>query len=269
MTSSKPPEKVSIGLIGGTGAYDPKDITDVKEYTIKTPFGAPSDKVTIGTFKGRQIAFIPRHGRKHTMPPHLVNYRANIWALKSLGVKRLITTAAVGSLQDEYKPGELVITDQAFDWTRTRKKTFFEEGKVVHVSLADPFCPDLRKFLIKKARSLKLPIHDTGTYITMEGPQFSTKAESRFYRSQGFHLIGMTLNPEVNLAREAELCFANIAMITDYDVYADRPVSAEEIGRVFAENVEKVRKLLADVIPAMSETQENCDCGTALQGAVF
>ncbi|MFX1476310.1 MAG: S-methyl-5'-thioadenosine phosphorylase [Promethearchaeota archaeon] len=269
MTLIKPPEKVSIGLIGGTGAYDPKDITDVKEYKIYTPYGAPSDNVIIGTLKGRRIAFIPRHGRHHTTPPHLVNYRANIWALKSLGVKRLITTAAVGSLQDDYKPGELVITDQAFDWTRTRKKTFFEGGKVVHVSLADPFCPDLRSFIIDKARALKLPIHDTGTYVTMEGPQFSTKAESRFYRSQGFHLIGMTLHPEVNLAREAELCFANIAMITDYDVYADRPVSAEEIGKVMAENVEKLRKLLAEVIPDMSEKQSNCDCNKALRGAVF
>lgn len=264
----EPPEEVSIGLIGGTGVYDPEVFTNVKEYKVYTPFGSPSDKVMVGTIKKHRVAFIPRHGRQHTYPPHLVNYRANIWALKSLGVQRLLTVSAVGSLQDEIKPGDLFIPDQAFDWTRSRKRTFFEEGTVAHVSVAEPFCPDLSSFIANKAKTLKLPHHYKGTVITIEGPQFSTKAESRFYRAQGFHIIGMTLHPEVYLAREAEICFTNVSMITDYDVYAEKPVSHEEVQRTMAENLDKVRKLLAEVIPNMSEEQDKCDCGKALQGAV-
>ncbi len=264
----KPPEKVSIGVIGGTGVYDPKVFTGIKEYKIYTPFGAPSDKIMIGTIKNRRIAFIPRHGRDHIYPPHLVNYRANIWALKALGVRRLITVSAVGSLQDEIKPGDLFIPDQCFDWTRSRKRTFFEQGTVAHVSVAEPFCPELSKFIAEKAKSLKLPFHHKGTIITIEGPQFSTRAESRFYRMQGFHIIGMTLHPEIYLAREAEICFTNVSMITDYDVYADKPVSHEEVQKTMAENLGKVRKLLTAVLPTMSETQDKCDCGKALQGAV-
>ena len=264
----EPPEKVTIGLVGGTGVYDPKIFTDLKEYKIYTPFGATSDKVMIGTLKNRRIAFIPRHGRDHTIPPHLVNYRANIWAFKSLGVKRVISVSAVGGLQEDYGPGTIVIIDQCFDWTRTRKKTFFEGGPVVHISLADPFCPTLRQFIIDKAKAIKLPVKESGTVVTIEGPQFSTRAESRFYRSQGFHIISMTTNPEVNLAREAELCYATIAMVTDYDVWADRPVSAEEVGKTMAKNIDKVRRLLAEVIPAMPEHQDKCACGRALEGAL-
>jgi 5'-methylthioadenosine phosphorylase len=264
----KPPEKVTIGMIGGTGVYDPEVFTKIKEYKIYTPFGAPSDKVMIGTLKNRRVAFIPRHGRAHSYPPHLVNYRANIWALKSLGVQRLITVSAVGSLQDEIKPGDLFIPDQAFDWTRSRKRTFFEKGTVAHVSVAEPFCPDLSGFIANKAKDLKLPYHHKGTLITIEGPQFSTKAESRFYRAQGFHIIGMTLHPEVYLAREAQLCFTNVSMITDYDVYADKPVSHEEVQKTMAENLGKVKKLLTEVIPSISETQDKCNCDKALQGAV-
>ena len=269
MTLIESPEKVSIGLIGGTGVYDPAAFTDVKEVKVYTPFGLTSDKILIGTLKGRRIAFIPRHGRFHTIPPHLVNYRANIWALKALGVKRLIGSTAVGSLQEDYDPGELVIPDQTFDWTRTRKKTFFEGGPVAHVSLADPFCPDLTKFVAKKAKAIKLPVFEKGTYICMEGPQFSTKAESRFYRAQGFHVIGMTIHPEVNLAREAEMCYVSIAMITDYDVWAERPVSVEVVTKNMAKNIDKIRRLLAEVIPNMSEKQTSCNCGKALQGATF
>jgi 5'-methylthioadenosine phosphorylase len=268
MMLGKPPEKVSIGLIGGTGVYDPEVFTDIKEYKIYTPYGAPSDKYLLGTIKGRRIAFLPRHGRDHTIPPHLVNYRANIWGFKTLGVKRLISVSAVGSLQEDYDPGELVVPDQCFDWTRTRRKTFFEGGPVVHASLADPFCPELRQFIISKAKACKLTVFDKGTYVTMEGPQFSTRAESRFYKNQGFHVIGMTMNPEVNLAREAEMCYATIAMITDYDVWAERPVSAEEVRNNMAKNIGKVRQLLMEVIPNMSEKQDKCNCGTALQGAI-
>lgn len=269
MSMVEPPVKVAIGIIGGTGVYDPQLIENVEEHKVYTPYGAPSDKILVGTIRGRRVAFLPRHGRHHTIPPHLVNYRANIWALKAIGVRRLLSVSAVGSLQDEYKPGEFVIPDQAFDWTRTRKKTFFEGGQVAHVSLADPFCPDLSKLVAQKARELKLPLHDKGTYITIEGPQFSTRAESRFYRAQGFHIIGMTLHPEVNLAREAQMCYTTIAMITDYDVYAERPVSAEEVGRVMAENIGKVRQLLAEAIPTIPETQDKCQCAKALQGALY
>ncbi|MFX0167845.1 MAG: S-methyl-5'-thioadenosine phosphorylase [Candidatus Hodarchaeota archaeon] len=264
----KPPEKVTIGMIGGTGVYDPAVFTDIKEYKIYTPFGAPSDKIMIGTLQNRRIAFIPRHGRDHIYPPHLVNYRANIWALKSLGVRRLLTVSAVGSLQDEIRPGDLFFPDQCFDWTRSRVRTFFETGTVAHVSVAEPFCPELTGFIAEKAKGLKLPYHHKGTVITIEGPQFSTKAESRFYRAQGFHIIGMTLHPEVYLARETELCFANISMITDYDVYAEKPVSHEEVQKTMSENLDKVKKLLIAVIPTMSEKQDKCSCGSALQGAV-
>jgi 5'-methylthioadenosine phosphorylase len=262
------PEKVSIGLMGGTGVYDPKFLTDVKEYKVYTPYGATSDKVMIGTMKTRRVAFIPRHRRDHTIPPHLVNYRANIWALKSVGVKRLISISAVGGLQEDYGPGTLVVLDQCFDWTRTRKKTFFEGGPVVHVSLADPFCPTLRQFIIDRAKAIKMPIKETGTVVTIEGPQFSTRAESRFYRNQGFHIISMTVSPEVNLAREAELCYATIGMVTDYDVWADHPVSAEEVGKTMAGNIEKVRRLIMEVIPALPEAQDKCTCGHALKGAL-
>jgi 5'-methylthioadenosine phosphorylase len=268
MLLGEPPEKVSIGLIGGTGVYDPEIFTDIKEYKIYTPFGAPSDKYMVGALKGRRIAFLPRHGRLHSYPPHNVNYRANIWGFKALGVKRLISVSATGSLQPDYDPGELVIPDQCFDWTRQRKKTFFDTGVTAHASLADPFCPELRQFIIDKAKKIKLPLFEKGTYITIEGPQFSTRAESIFYKNQGFHIIGMTMNPEINLAREAELCYATIAMITDYDVWAEKPVSHEEVIQTMQKNIGKVRNLLAEVIPNMIEEQSKCECGTALQGAI-
>ena len=264
----EPPEKVTIGMIGGTGVYDPEVFTDIKEYKVYTPFGAPSDKVMVGSLQNRRVAFIPRHGRDHIYPPHLVNYRANIWALKSLGVHRLITVSAVGSLKDEIEPGHLFIPDQCFDWTRSRPRTFFEIGTVAHASMAHPFCQDLTEFIANKAKGLKLPYHYKGTVITIEGPQFSTIAESLFYRAQGFSIIGMTLHPEVYLAREAEMCFANISMVTDYDVYAEKPVSHEEVQKTMGENLDKVKKLLNAVIPAMSEKQTKCACGTALKGAV-
>ncbi|MFX1510544.1 MAG: S-methyl-5'-thioadenosine phosphorylase [Promethearchaeota archaeon] len=264
----KPPEKVSIGMIGGTGVYDPEVFTDIKDYKIYTPFGAPSDKIMVGTLKNQRVAFIPRHGRGHNYPPHLVNYRANIWALKSIGVTRLITVSAVGSLKDEIKPGDLFIPDQAVDWTRSRKRTFFEEGIVAHVSMAEPFCPDLSRFIADHAKALKLPHHYKGTIITIEGPQFSTIAESHYYRAQGFDIIGMTLHPEVYLAREAQICFTNVSMITDYDVYAEKPVSHEEVQKTMAENLGKVKTLLSEVIPKMSTKQDNCQCGKALEGAV-
>jgi 5'-methylthioadenosine phosphorylase len=264
----KPPEKVTIGIIGGTGVYDPEVFTDIKEYKIYTPFGAPSDKIMVGSLEKQRVAFIPRHGGGHNYPPHLVNYRANIWALKSLGVTRLITVSAVGSLKDEIKPGDLFIPDQAFDWTRSRPRTFFEEGVVAHVSMAHPFCPELTTFIAQRAKALKLPHHFKGTIITIEGPQFSTIAESHFYRAQGFDIIGMTLHPEVYLAREAQLCFTNVSMITDYDVYAEKPVSHEEVQKTMAENLGKVKLLLTDVIPSMSTKQDKCQCGKALEGAV-
>ncbi len=264
----KPPEKVTIGMIGGTGVYDPEVFTDIKEYKAYTPFGAPSDKIMVGSLGNQRVAFIPRHGRDHNYPPHLVNYRANIWALKSLGITRLITVSAVGSLKDEIKPGDLFIPDQAIDWTRSRKRTFFEEGVVAHVSMAEPFCPDLSRFIASKAKALKLPHHYKGTIITIEGPQFSTIAESHFYRAQGFDIIGMTLHPEVYLAREAQICFTNVSMITDYDVYAEKPVSHEEVQKTMGENLGKVIALLSEVIPAISVKQDKCKCGKALEGAV-
>ncbi len=263
------PEKVSIGLVGGTGVYDVKLFTDIKEYKVYTPFGATSDKVMVGTLKNRRIAFIPRHGRDHTIPPHLVNYRANIWAFKSLGVKRIVSVSAVGGLQEDYGPGTIVLLDQCFDWTRTRKKTFFEGGPVVHISLADPFCPTLRQFIIDRAKAIKIPVKESGTVVTIEGPQFSTRAESRFYRGQGFHVISMTVNPEVNQAREAELCYATMAMVTDYDVWyeGEEDVTLEQVLGNVRRNVATAQAIVRRVVDALAQGRD-CGCRHAVESAI-
>ena len=260
--------EAEIGIIGGSGIYSPDFIKDVKEVKVYTPFGEPSDFILVGHVEDRKVAFIPRHGRGHRIPPHMINYRANIWALKELGVKRILAPSAVGSLQEEIKPGDFVIPDQFIDMTKRRSYTFYDGGKVAHVSLADPFCPELRKVLIEGCKALDLSHHEAGTYVCIEGPRFSTRAESALFRSWGAHIIGMTLVPEVNLAREAEICYVTIAMVTDYDVWAERPVTASEVAKTMAENVEKVRKLLEFVIPRIPE-ERKCPCKEALKDAVI
>ncbi|PLJ76967.1 S-methyl-5'-thioadenosine phosphorylase [Infirmifilum sp. SLHALR2] len=265
---SQAPPRVKIGIIGGSGLYSPDFLENVQEYKMHTPYGAPSSEIMVGEIKGVKVAFLPRHGKRHSIPPHMINYRANIWALKELGVERLISVSAVGSLREDYKPGDFVCTDQFIDMTKRRELTFYDGPVVAHVSMADPFCPELRSLCIESARRLGIRVHDKGTYVCIEGPRFSTRAESRLWRSFGADIIGMTLVPEVNLAREARMCFLNIAMVTDYDVWAEKPVTAHEVARVMAENTEKVRRLLVDLIPRIP-AERRCQCARYLDEALL
>ena len=243
-------EKAEIGIIGGSGLYDVEVFKKIEEVKIYTPYGPPSDNIVIGEYSGRRIAFLPRHGRGHKIPPHKINYRANIWALKSLGVDKIIAVSAVGSLREDYKPGDFVIPDQFIDFTKRREYTFFEGSVVGHFSMADPFCEPLREIIIETAKELNIRTHDRGTYVCIEGPRFSTRAESRLFKEVfKADIIGMTLVPEVILAREAGICYATIAMVTDYDVWAEKPVTASEVAKVMAENVEKAKKLILALIP--------------------
>jgi 5'-methylthioadenosine phosphorylase len=256
-----------IGIIGGSGVYDSAILENVEETKVYTPWGRTSDLVSVGNFRGRRVAFISRHGRSHQIPPHMVPYRANLWALKELGVHRVIAASAVGSLREDYKPGEFVIVDQFIDRTKWRGDTFYEGGQVCHVSTADPFCPELRECLIKSATLLGVPSHDKGTYVCIDGPRFSTRAESKLFRSWGVDVIGMTLLPEAALARELELCYASVAMVTDYDVWADHPVSTDEILRTMTDNVENFKRLVMDSIPRIPSVR-HCECGHALRNAL-
>jgi len=254
-----------IGLIGGSGFEDPDLFELEEEKEIKTEFGKPSGKIKIGRISGKQVAFISRHGEKHSINPSKVNYRANIKALKDFGVKKIIASSAVGSLKEEFKPGTFVFLDQFIDRTTKRQQSFFDKKKVCHIGVAEPFCKDLRKTLIETAKELKLDFHEKGTCVVIEGPRFSTKAESNLFRSWNSDVIGMTLVPEAVLAREAEICYASIALITDYDVWKEKPVNTEAVIKTMKENSEKLKKLIKKVIPLVSEKE--CECNTALKNA--
>jgi 5'-methylthioadenosine phosphorylase len=258
-----------IGIIGGTGIYNPELLTKAKSIKIFTPYGKTSDLVTIGEYNGRFVAFIPRHGKGHTIPPHKVNSKANIWALNSLGVSRIIAPSAVGSLQDKYKPGDIVLPDQFIDFTKTREYTFYDEGQVCHVSCADPFCNELREISLNIGKRLKYNVHDGSTYICIEGPRFSTRAESKYFKDI-LHgdIIGMTLVPECILAREMQICYMSIATVTDYDVWYENPVSSREILEVLTKNANRTKELLTALIPSIPETRNKCKCKTALQDAM-
>lgn len=261
-------KQAQIAIIGGTGVYDPEIIEDSQETKIYTPFGAPSDLITIGKFGGRKVAFLPRHGKHHQHPPHKVNYRANIWALKSIGVEQILASNACGSLREDYKPGDFVITDQYVDRTRKRLDTFYEGGRLAHVSSADPVCPRLHDFMAEYAKKLGLPVHPTGTYVCIEGPRFSTRAESRIFRQWGCDIIGMTMHPEAILAREAELCYTSVAMVTDYDVWAEKPVSNVEVLETMAKNSENFKKLIMGALKDLP-MDRTCDCKDALRNALL
>lgn len=261
-------EQAEIGIFGGTGIYDSGLLEDPKEVTVDTPFGKTSDSVTIGVFKGRKVAFMPRHGKKHTIPPHLINFRANIWAFKQLGIKRIIAPSAVGSLKEELSPGTFVLPTQFLDFTKSRKGTFSEEGKVIHISVADPFCSELQSAVKRAAKAQNIPIHSDKTYVCIEGPRFSTKAESRFYKSTGADIIGMTLVPECQLAREAQMCYASICTVTDYDVWAEKPVTAKEVIETLKKNVENTKRLLTS-LPEEIPAERSCVCAKALEEAQF
>ncbi|ABX13297.1 S-methyl-5'-thioadenosine phosphorylase [Nitrosopumilus maritimus] len=259
---------VEIGIFGGTGIYDSGLLEDAKEVDIDTPYGKPSDTITVGTFKGRKIAFLPRHGKKHTIPPHMINFKANIWAFKELGVTRIIAPSAVGSLKEELAPGHFVLPTQFLDFTKSRDGSFSEDGRVIHISVADPFCPELQSSITEVTDSLDMNIHKDCTYVCIEGPRFSTKAESKFYRTTGADIIGMTLVPECQLAREAQICYASISTVTDYDVWAEKPVTAKEVLETLSKNVEGTKKILTELIEKIPKDR-SCSCAKALEEAEF
>jgi len=260
--------EVKIGVIGGSGIYDIEGITEMRKQKIRTPFGDPSDMIVIGNLEGIPVAFLPRHGRGHFIAPSELNSRANIYALKSLGVEQIISISACGSLKEELKPRDIVIPDQLFDRTRQRPYTFFGEGIVAHIAFADPYCPELSGILYQVAKDLGVSVHSGGTYVCIEGPQFSTKAESKVFRSLGFSIIGMTNIPEAKLAREAEICYATLGLVTDYDVWKEgEEVTVERVVGNLLANIENVKKLIKAAIPRLKRDRK-CECASALAYAI-
>lgn len=259
-----------VGIIGGSGFYDIAGMTDVRTVEVDTPFGKPSDPVLMGRLNGRDVAFIARHGKGHRYMPTMVPVRANVFALKMLGVTHLISVSAVGSMKEEIEPLHMVVPDQLYDRTVLRPRTFFEEGPVVHVAIADPYCPELRSSLVKAAESAGATVHDGGTYICIEGPQFSTRAESLVYRSWGMSVIGMTAMPEARLAREAEMCYATLAMSTDYDTWHEEhdTVTVELVVQNLTRNVHRAKDTVAALVSMIGDTRE-CSCGQSLQNAIM
>ena len=263
-------EKPILGVIGGSGLYAFEGLADTQTVDLDTPFGKPSSPVLIGQVQGVRIAFLARHGIGHFILPSEVNYRANIYALKALGVSYVVGISACGSLREEYKPGEFVIPDQIIDFTRDRKRTFFGEGMVAHVSTADPYCTNFSALLYQAAIASGASTHMGGTFITIEGPRFSTKAESHLFRSWGISIIGMTTSPEAFLAREAELCYANLAHITDYDVWHQtaEAVSVEMVIKTLAQNTQAAQETIRKLAPELNP-ERTCECANALEKALI
>ncbi len=257
-----------IGILGGSGFY--ALLSDPDEVWVETPFGLTSDAIALGSIEGRRIAFMPRHGRNHTVPPHKINYRANLWAFKSLGVTRVLAPCAAGSLSRDVHPGDFVVCDQVVDRTTKRVDTYYDGPETTHVSLAEPYCPELRTVAIDAGRALGLTLHPSGTMLVIEGPRFSSKAESAFHSAQGWTAVSMTQYPEVALARELEMCFGGIALITDYDagVTGADPVSTALVLRVFKESNAKLKELLTRLVSEIPSARA-CPCGTALAGAAI
>ncbi len=260
-----------IGVFGGSGFYSFLD--DAEEVAVDTPYGPTSDRIVVGSIGDRRVAFLPRHGRHHHLPPHAIPYRANLWAMRELGVRRIIGPCASGSLSRDLPPGTFVVCDQFVDRTSGRGDTFYDGPVTTHVSSADPYCPDLRRVLLETGREQDLDIRDGGTVVVIQGPRFSTRSESRWFSSMGWGVINMTAYPEGWLARELELCYANVSLITDYDVGLEddpdvEPVSHDVVVRVFTENNEKLRRLLFAAIPKIGPQPQDI-CATALAGARF
>lgn len=266
-------EKVNIGIIGGSGLYQMPELTDVEEIRIDTPFGSPSDAFIVGTLENQRVAFLPRHGRGHRLTPTELPFRANIYGMKLLGVERILSASAVGSLREEYAPLDMVIPDQFFDRTRARAKesTFFGEGIVAHVSFAHPICSALGDLLQDSCRAAEVKVHRGGTYICMEGPAFSTKAESNVYRSWGMDVIGMTNLQEAKLAREAEICYATLALVTDYDCWhpGHDEVTIETVVEYLNKNVRNAQNIMREVVKQLGDRPRDCKCGSALKTAIF
>jgi len=258
-----------LGVIGGSGLYEMEGMKRVREVRVRTPFGAPSDAFVVGELEGRRLAFLPRHGRGHRIPPSRINFRANIYAMKKLGVSSILSISAVGSMKEKIRPGDVVIVDQFFDRTRFRPGTFFEDGIAVHVMFADPVCPRLAEAAWEAARSTVARVHRGGTYLCMEGPAFSTRAESRIYRSWGVDVIGMTNMPEARLAREAEICYATVAFATDYDCWheTEADVTIDAVLAVLRSNVENAKRIVKEVARRLP-LPGTCGCGRALENAI-
>lgn len=260
--------EAEIGVFGGSGFYS--FVEGLTEHTVSTPYGSPSAPIAIGELGGRSIAFLPRHGPHHELPPHAINYRANLWAFKELGVTRVLAPCAAGSLQADIHPGDVVVCDQLVDRTSGRRETYYDGPLSVHVSFADPFCPQLRPLAIKACVSARMDVHDGGTVVVIQGPRFATRAESSFYQDQGWDVINMTQYPEAYLARELEMCYVNMSLITDYDVGVVgrpeiAPVTMEEALRVFSENTGRLRQGLFELLELIP-THRDCSCGDALAG---
>jgi 5'-methylthioadenosine phosphorylase len=263
-------EQLVVGVIGGSGLYEIDGLTDVREVQLSTPFGAPSDAFIQGNLGGVPMVFLPRHGRGHRISPSEINFRANIWGLKKLGVTRILSISAVGSMREDVHPGDFVVIDQFIDRTRHRPDSFFTDGVVAHVMFADPVCGEVRKVFLDAAKKIGVKAHDGGTYVNMEGPQFSTRAESKLYRSWGVDVIGMTNLQEAKLAREAEICYATLAMATDYDCWYEGhdDVTVEAILAVMHKNIGNARNVIKAAVPLFAKAR-GCRCGSALQFAIM
>lgn len=262
-------KQADIGVYGGSGFYE--FLEDVEEVKVETPYGAPSDMIALATVGGKRVAFLPRHGRHHSLPPHMIPYRANAYAMKSLGVSRIIGPTAVGSLQPHIKPGDFVVSDQYVDRTQGRKDTFFDGPVTAHIMGADPYCEEMRRLAVESIKSKGITVHETGTVVVIQGPRFSTRAESGWFSKMGWECINMTQYPEVVLARELDMCYVNIALITDWDAGCEgmpgvQPVSADEVVRVLCANNERVRSVILDMIEKMPVG--HCDdCAKAMKHA--
>jgi 5'-methylthioadenosine phosphorylase len=272
-------DPVRIAVIGGSGLYQMAGLTDIEERQVSTPFGAPSDALIIGTLAGARVAFLPRHGRGHRLTPSEVPYRANIYALKSLGVEHVVSVSACGSLREHLHPGEVVIPNQLVDFTKKREMTFFGRGLVAHIGVADPFCSSLSEILADATAAAGGTVHRGGRFVTIEGPRFSTKGESHLYRAWGMDVIGMTTSPEAFLACEAEMCYAVMAHVTDYDVWheEEEPVNVEALIATLSQNTDLAQRVIASVVeslrqvqdPASSEKSQDCECRNALGSALI
>lgn len=263
-------EKIAIGVIGGSGLYEMEGLTNVRTARVSTPFGKPSDEYIIGTLHGRQVAFLPRHGRGHRIMPTDINYRANIYGMKKLGVERIISVSAVGSMKEEIKPGDIVIPDQFYDHTKHRRSTFFGNGVVAHVGMAEPVCAGLSGILIDAGVTVGATVHRGGAYLCMEGPQFSTRAESMTYRTWNVDVIGMTNATEAKLAREAEICYSTIALATDYDCWhhSEEAVTVEAVLAVMKHNIETSKSMIRQAVLMLSG-ERACGCGESLRNTIM
>lgn len=264
------PDKIELAIIGGSGLYNMAGLTNIEERHITTPFGPPSDPIVVGALNDKRIAFVARHGKGHRFSPSEVNYRANIFALKILGVERVVSISACGSLREEFAPGHVVIPDQLYDNTKGRERSFFGRGLVAHIGVADPFCPHLSSQLYEAVKATGATVHQGGSFITIEGPRFSTRAESSTFRKWGMDIIGMTTSPEAFLAREAEMCYACMAHVTDYDVWrvSEAPVTVEMVIKVLMQNASVAQHAIGKLLNTLS-TMRICECEHALASALI